>query len=427
MSPLSLPGTLDATSGFRMQPPLPLRGPPSPTRFPPPGPGHFTDTISSSLRMATTVSTGSYLSDATPTPPTQSHLLLSIFDSIWQYSGLGSDISMHWSMLETQCLATPGCDIDLDRPSAGSLFSSVGPCALLPQGAFTDRPGVNWNPKDSSGPRLLAPTNLPNTDLAIDESGLVSFQSHPVRYIFLELASRHSTKAQIFAGKWPSGALDCAGKKRGGRLISDNRENTKRLAKARLRCAARCRCKLEDADIDLEYTREQVASVERLGGRATDLENLIHKVRNGTTVTVAPLEGAEDIVMDHPARSFGNTRLKDVLDRDIIYQEVNEVRKKAFGDDAEDTKNLPWGREQAWALFKLLSKNSEIPYHEVLLEFPFKGDEALLRSMEHAELYSTRILPKLRTTAGSFPTSNRELIATWSLPQVITLACIRSE
>jgi hypothetical protein len=32
--------------------------------------------------------------------------------------------------------------------------------------------------------------------------------------------------------------------------------------------------KLEDADIDLEYTREQVASVERLGGRATDLENV---------------------------------------------------------------------------------------------------------------------------------------------------------
>jgi hypothetical protein len=45
---------------------------------------------------------------------------------------------------------------------------------------------------------------------------------------------------------------------------------------------------------------------------------------------------------------------------DIIYREVNEVRKKAFGDDAEDAKNLPWGREQAWALFKLLSKNSEV-------------------------------------------------------------------
>jgi len=31
-----------------------------------------------------------------------------------------------------------------------------------------------------------------------------------------------------------------------------------------------------------------------------------------------------------------------------------------------------------------------------------------------------RILPKLRTTAGSLRTSNRELIATWSLPRVMT-------
>lgn len=35
-------------------------------------------------------------------------------------------------------------------------------------------------------------------------------------------------------------------------------------------------------------------------------------------------------------------------------------------------------------------------------------------------LYSMRILPKLRTTAGSFLTSKRELIATWSLPRVMT-------
>ncbi|KAJ7745975.1 RNA12 protein-domain-containing protein [Mycena olivaceomarginata] len=123
--------------------------------------------------------------------------------------------------------------------------------------------------------------------------------------------------------------------------------------------------KLEDADIDLEYTREQVASVERLGGRATDLEN----------VGIPNPQGSQ-------RRYSGGRR------RDIIYREVNEVRKKAFGDDAEDAKNLPWGREQAWALFKLLSKNSEIPYHEVLLEFPFKGDEAPLRNMEHAELIS---------------------------------------
>ena len=29
---------------------------------------------------------------------------------------------------------------------------------------------------------------------------------------------------------------------------------------------------------------------------------------------------------------------------------------------------------------------AQIPYHETLLEFPLKGDETALRSMEHAEL-----------------------------------------
>ncbi|KAJ7210678.1 RNA12 protein-domain-containing protein [Mycena haematopus] len=160
-------------------------------------------------------------------------------------------------------------------------------------------------------------------------------------------------------------------------VISDNRENTKRLAKVlpskplntialydadAASALAFVKRKLKDADINLEYTREQVACVQRLGGRATDLESLIYKVRNGASV--------EDAV------------------EDIIYREVSEVRKKAFGDDAEDAKNLLWGREQAWSLFKQLSEKSELPYHQVLLEFPFKGDEAPLRSMEHAELIS---------------------------------------
>ncbi|KAJ7903824.1 RNA12 protein-domain-containing protein [Mycena olivaceomarginata] len=189
--------------------------------------------------------------------------------------------------------------------------------------------------------------------------------------------ARGSNRGEIYdvLAEWAAGLVE--------NQSSDNRENTKRWRKVNdlsralpskplntialhdadaASALAFVKRKLEDADIDLEYTREQVASVERLGGRATDLENLIHKVRNGATV-----EGAVE---------------------DIIYREVNEVRKKAFGDDAEDAKNLPWGREQAWALFKLLSKNSELPYHEVLLEFPFKGDEAPLRSMEHAELIS---------------------------------------
>jgi len=89
---------------------------------------------------------------------------------------------------------------------------------------------------------------------------------------------------------------------------------------------------------------------------------LIHKVRSGQHV--------EEAVQD------------------IIARGVAELRKNAFGDDLEDAKTLPWTREQAWAVLKRLSKQAELPYHDVLLDFPFKGDETALRSMEHAELIS---------------------------------------
>jgi hypothetical protein len=45
---------------------------------------------------------------------------------------------------------------------------------------------------------------------------------------------------------------------------------------------------------------------------------------------------------------------------DIIQRDVAEVRKNAFGDDAEDAKSLPWAREQAWPLFKRLVKQDEV-------------------------------------------------------------------
>ncbi|KAG5645040.1 hypothetical protein DXG03_007219 [Asterophora parasitica] len=160
-------------------------------------------------------------------------------------------------------------------------------------------------------------------------------------------------------------------------VISDNRENSQYLAKALpskpLTAIALSDAdprssisfviqKLHDADIQTDFTPAQTACVERLGGRASDLESLIHKVRNGQKVE----EAVED----------------------IIIRGVGELRRNAFGDDIDDAKNLPWTREQAWAVLKLLSKRGEAPYHDVLLEFPFKGDETALRSMEHAELIS---------------------------------------
>ena len=71
---------------------------------------------------------------------------------------------------------------------------------------------------------------------------------------------------------------------------------------------------------------------------------------------------------------------------DIIARSVVELRKNAFGDDIDDAKGLAWTPEQAWKVIKMLSQLQEVPYYDVLVEFPFKGDEGALRSMEHAEL-----------------------------------------
>ncbi|GBE82399.1 RNA12 protein-domain-containing protein [Sparassis latifolia] len=160
-------------------------------------------------------------------------------------------------------------------------------------------------------------------------------------------------------------------------VVSDNRENAKRLARAlpsqplhtiklsdadNASALSFMKQKLHDSGVEIDFTRQQRTYVERLGGRASDLESLINKLRNGETV-----ENAVE---------------------DIITRGVSEIRKNAFGDETGDSRNLPWTREQAWALMKLLSKQPEVSYHEVVLQFPFKNDEAPLRNMEQAELIS---------------------------------------
>ncbi|KAL0577896.1 mitochondrial escape protein 2 [Marasmius crinis-equi] len=160
-------------------------------------------------------------------------------------------------------------------------------------------------------------------------------------------------------------------------VISDNRENSKRLAKALpskplnsipvydadpATALEYVQKKLKDADVNVKLSNEEVSYIERLGGRSSDLESLIHKVLNK--------QGVKEAI------------------EEIITRGVAEQRKAAFGDDSEDAKSLPWTREQAWFVLKKLASKTEVPYHEVLLNFPFKGDEAPLRSMEQAELIS---------------------------------------
>lgn len=51
--------------------------------------------------------------------------------------------------------------------------------------------------------------------------------------------------------------------------------------------------------------------------------------------------------------------LSDAVE-DIIQRGVAELRKNAFGDDLEDAKALPWTRQQAWTVMKLLAQKDKV-------------------------------------------------------------------
>ncbi|KAF8666604.1 RNA12 protein [Rhizoctonia solani] len=170
-------------------------------------------------------------------------------------------------------------------------------------------------------------------------------------------------------------------------FVCINRENTKRVAKA-LPSKPLTSIALSDADVNTARSyvisklsnyeikqslgKDELQAVENLGGRISDLDTLVNKVRSGQSVTDAVKE--------------------------IIHRGISEMRKNAFGDDLEDAKSLPWTREQAWSLLRALASEDEIPYANVLLEFPFKGDELALRNMETAELISIGTKDGLPTT-----------------------------
>ncbi|GAA5941719.1 hypothetical protein JCM10213_008106 [Rhodosporidiobolus nylandii] len=113
------------------------------------------------------------------------------------------------------------------------------------------------------------------------------------------------------------------------------------------------------ASFDQTLPPEAFPAVSILGGRQTDLELLVSKVRSGQSV---------DEAVD-----------------DIVAREASTIRKNFFGDDEEEAKGFKWSREQAWALVKGLSEKGELKYAETLLT-TFGGDDTPLRALEAASL-----------------------------------------
>ncbi|CAO1625309.1 unnamed protein product [Parajaminaea phylloscopi] len=125
---------------------------------------------------------------------------------------------------------------------------------------------------------------------------------------------------------------------------------------------------LSNSADDEVLPERDAAWVDKLGGRLTDLENLLAKISIGQSVPNA---------------------VSDIVSRTTV-----ELRKSFFGDDSAESSTLPWTRSNAWAVILLLteSENGSVPYHWILHSDSgaFKGDEAKLRAMEEAELLSVR-------------------------------------
>ncbi|GAA5828532.1 hypothetical protein JCM11251_000838 [Rhodosporidiobolus azoricus] len=115
------------------------------------------------------------------------------------------------------------------------------------------------------------------------------------------------------------------------------------------------------SSFDATLPPEAFPLVAQLGGRQTDLELLVQKVRAGQSIDEA---------------------IDGMLDR-----EATSLRKNLFGDDEEEAKALKWSRDQAWALVKGLSEKGELKYSETLLT-TFGGDDTALRALESASLIS---------------------------------------
>ncbi|KIK95027.1 hypothetical protein PAXRUDRAFT_780258 [Paxillus rubicundulus Ve08.2h10] len=139
-------------------------------------------------------------------------------------------------------------------------------------------------------------------------------------------------------------------------IVSNNQENMKLLS--------------QDVGLSTGLTALQISCMGCTEGHAGDLEtiSLIHKVCGGQSISI------EDAV------------------EDIISHGIPKLLKNVFGEDIKDAKSLHWTHKQTWTVLEQLSQKSELPYYDVLSNFPFKGDRLSLWYMEHVELISISTL-----------------------------------
>ncbi|KAJ3086849.1 mitochondrial escape protein 2 [Quaeritorhiza haematococci] len=129
---------------------------------------------------------------------------------------------------------------------------------------------------------------------------------------------------------------------------------------------------LQDASVEsaMAYVRRRLGlifnpvelrpCVEGLGGRRTDLQTLIQKIKAGSS----------------PRDAFN----------DIVLRSITEIRKVGMGEDQEDAKRIPWSVVQFWKVVQLLAKYEEVNYDDLRFHSLFAGNEMPIQHMENAGL-----------------------------------------
>lgn len=113
--------------------------------------------------------------------------------------------------------------------------------------------------------------------------------------------------------------------------------------------------------LDKEEYPNLMQSVKTIGGRLTDLELFVQKVKTG----IPPQDAVHDI-----------------LSRAVI-----EIRKNAFDVDRSDKdKIVGWTPIQFWTVMKQLATHDAVNFDELKIHPLFKNDEAPFSAMEQAEL-----------------------------------------
>ncbi|KAG0021701.1 mitochondrial escape protein 2 [Podila clonocystis] len=113
--------------------------------------------------------------------------------------------------------------------------------------------------------------------------------------------------------------------------------------------------------LDKEEYPHLMQSVKTIGGRLTDLELFVQKVKTG----MSPQDAVHDI-----------------LSRSVI-----EIRKNAFDLDRNDKDKIAgWTPIQFWAVMKQLATHDSVNFDELKIHPLFKNDEAPFSAMEQAEL-----------------------------------------